>query len=281
MIRLLLAGESWASTATHAKGFDTFGSVTFHTGADRFVASLEGTEVAVTYMKAHEAAENFPLTREGLDEYDVLMLSDIGANTLLLHPEVWLRGNRVPNRLKLIEEWVRDGGGIVMVGGYLSFQGIDGRARWHKTPVERALPVTCLPFDDRHEIPEGAVPEVRDPDHPILAGVPDDWPYLLGFNEVALKATGGWSEQSIEHRLTRPVRPISTSNEKEPDRNVVLSVSDDGVSHPLLVTGSHGEGRSVAWMSDMSEHWLPAPFLAWKGYDQLFGNIVAWAAGRI
>jgi len=31
----------------------------------------------------------------------------------------------------------------------------------------------------------------------------------------------------------------------------------------------------------MSEHWLPAPFLAWKGYDQLFGNIVAWAAGRI
>ena len=26
-----------------------------------------------------------------------------------------------------------------MIGGYFSFQGIDGRARWHRTAVEEAL----------------------------------------------------------------------------------------------------------------------------------------------
>ena len=42
-----------------------------------------------------------------------------------------------------------------MIGGYFSFQGIDGKARWRNTPVEEALPVSCLAYDDRLEIPEG------------------------------------------------------------------------------------------------------------------------------
>ena len=32
--RVLLVGESWVSEATHYKGFDSFTSVTFHSGAD-------------------------------------------------------------------------------------------------------------------------------------------------------------------------------------------------------------------------------------------------------
>ena len=39
--KVLLLGESWMSAATHYKGFDQFGSVTFHTGADDFVAALK------------------------------------------------------------------------------------------------------------------------------------------------------------------------------------------------------------------------------------------------
>lgn len=250
MTRLLLVGESWVSAATHYKGFDQFGSVTFHTGADRFVAGMAGAGVDVTYMKAHEAAERFPFTTEELSAYDVLMLSDIGANTLLLPPNVWLRGQRVPNRLKAIEDWVGAGGGLIMVGGYLTFQGIDGRGRWHRTPVERALPVECLPFDDRVEIPEGAVPVVASPGHALLEGVPSDWPYLLGVNELAAKDGA----------------------------EVVLRLPAEQGGLPLLVAGRHGQGRTIAWASDMSEHWLPKPFLDWPGYDILFGNMVKWTA---
>ena len=33
---VLLVGESWVTAATHYKGFDSFSSVTFHKGANRW-----------------------------------------------------------------------------------------------------------------------------------------------------------------------------------------------------------------------------------------------------
>lgn len=255
MKKVLLVGESWVSSSTHHKGFDQFGSVTFHTGHKRFMTSMNAAGYDVTHMPAHEAASEFPTTLKGLSAYDVIMLSDIGANTLLLHPDVWLRGERVPNRINLIAEWTQRGGGLIMIGGYLSFQGIDGKARWHNTRVETALPVTCLTCDDRVEIPEGCVPVVNQADHPILAGISIDWPYLLGVNEVVLKS--------------------------DPAVDLILSLPGEQRGLPLLATGGYGTGRTLAWTSDMSEHWLPPAFLAWDGYDRLFGNMVAWAAGDI
>lgn len=253
MKKVLFVGESWVSAATHYKGFDQFGSVTFHTGGDRFVEGMAGSGYDIHYMKAHDAAAEFPTDIDALSAYDVLILSDVGANTLLLHPNVWLKGERTPNRLKLIAEWTRAGGGLMMIGGYFSFQGIDGRARWRRTPVEDVLPVNCLAHDDRLEIPEGCTPVVKQPEHPILKGVPSDWPYLLGVNEIIAKP--------------------------DSDVDLILSLPDEQHGLPLLVTGSAGKGRSLAWASDMSEHWLPKPFLDWPGYDILFRNMVAWAAG--
>jgi uncharacterized membrane protein len=123
------------------------------------------------------------LNLEELRGFDAIILSDIGANTFLLPPSVWLNGKPTPNGLKLIREWT--GGGLLMMGEYLSFQGIDGKVRWRATPVEDALPVACLPYDDRLEIPEGFAPRiVGEPAHPILPGIEGAWPLLLGANEV-------------------------------------------------------------------------------------------------
>ena len=84
---VLLVGESWVSAASHTKGWDSFSSVTFHLGAEPLVAALRDSAFALTYMKAHEAATEFPLNMDGLSGYDAIILSDIGANTLLLHPD--------------------------------------------------------------------------------------------------------------------------------------------------------------------------------------------------
>lgn len=251
MKKILLVGESWVSSATHYKGFDQFGSVTFHTGADPLVDALSGSEFEITWMKAHEAAEGFPFDVDGLAAYDALVLSDIGSNTLLLPPEVWLHSRTVPNRLKVIRDYVAGGGGLLMVGGYFTFQGIDGRARWRGTPVEAALPVTCHPYDDRVEIPEGCRPVIRMPEHPVFAGIDGDWPVLLGVNEVVPK----------------------------PEAEVLARLPEDQGGHPLLVLGLHGQGRTAAWTSDIGPHWLPPDFCAWDGYGQLWRNLFGWLAG--
>ncbi|MCB8883516.1 cytoplasmic protein [Acidisoma cellulosilytica] len=246
--KVLLVGESWVTSATHFKGFDQFGSVTFHLGAEPLVAALKDSEFELTYMPAHVAAEGFPFDAAGLAEYKVILLSDIGANTLLLPPAVWLSGKPVPNRLKLIRDWTASGGGLAMIGGYFSFQGIDGRARWRKTPVEDALPVSCLPYDDRVEIPDGFTAEITDPGHPIVKDIDGPWPLLLGANEVELK----------------------------PGAHVVAKLPAEEGGHPLLVTGSHGKGRTAAWTSDIGPHWVPNEFVAWEGYGKLWRNLLTW-----
>lgn len=246
--KVLLVGESWISSATHYKGFDQFGSVTFHLGAEPLVKALKGSEYELTYMTAHEAVDQFPYEMAGLDGYDAIILSDIGANSLLLPPAVWLHSRTVPNRLKLIKAWVEKGGALLMVGGYFSFQGIDGKARWRRTPVEDTLPVTCLPYDDRVEIPEGAVADVLKPDHPVMAGLGGNWPLLLGVNEVEVREGA----------------------------EVIARLPEDQGGHPLLVLGSHGKGRTAAWTSDIGPHWLSPAFCEWEGYARLWKNILGW-----
>ena len=107
---VLLVGESWTSTATHVKGFDQFATATWHSGAADFLASLQESAYAVTHMPAHAAATDFPQTLEDLQRWNVIILSDIGANTLLLHPDTWLKSRRTPNRLALIHDYVAAGG---------------------------------------------------------------------------------------------------------------------------------------------------------------------------
>jgi uncharacterized membrane protein len=249
--KVLLVGESWVSAATHYKGFDQFSSVTFHLGAEPLVTALRDSPFELTYMTSHDAAEKFPFTSEGLAEYGAVILSDVGANTLLLPPAVWMQGKPMPNRLKLIRDWTQQGGGLMMIGGYLSFQGIDGRARWRRTPVEDALPVTCLPYDDRIEVPEGFVPEiVGADDHPVLRGLGRDWPLLLGANEVEAR--------------TDPAVEILAR----------LPASEGG--HPLLVIGRYGKGRTMAWMSDIGPHWVPDAFTKWEGFSKLWINSLSW-----
>lgn len=246
--KVLLVGESWVSSATHYKGFDQFGSVTFHLGAEPLVKVLKDSEFELTYMTAHDAVDQFPYEMAGLDAYDAIILSDIGANSLLLPPAVWLHSRTVPNRLKLIKAWVEKGGALLMVGGYFSFQGIDGKARWRRTAVEDTLPVTCLPYDDRVEIPEGAVADVVKPDHPTMAGLSGSWPLLLGVNEVEVRDGA----------------------------EVIARLPEDQGGHPLLVLGGFGKGRTAAWTSDIGPHWLSPAFCEWEGYGRLWKNILGW-----
>ena len=245
--KVLIAGESWVTHSIHQKGFDSFTTTSYEEGVGPLRAALEAGGFEIEYLPNHVAATDFPGTVEELSGYAAVILSDIGSNTLLLHPETFGRSVPHPDRLASIRGYVEAGGGLVMVGGYLTFQGIESKARWAGTPVEEALPVTMLTQDDRVEVPAGAWPAVRQPDHPIVAGLPPEWPALLGYNRVVARAGA----------------------------DVVVAVGDD----PLIVAGAYGQGRGVAFTSDCGPHWCPPPFVDWPGYGPMWQQLVAWATG--
>ncbi|RKT86971.1 Uncharacterized membrane protein [Saccharopolyspora antimicrobica] len=247
MSRVLLAGESWVARTTDVKGFDAIDRAQLEIGAEALLAALRGAGHDVVHLPSHLVATDFPASLDELGEYDVVILSDIGANSLLLHPQVFNQGRRFPNRLKLLAEWVRGGGGLAMAGGYLSFQGFQGKANFHDTPIEEVLPVEILPYDDRVESPEGVFGELTGTEHPVTAGLDQQWPVLLGYQKLTAK----------------------------PDATVLATVD----SRPLLAVRTEGAGRTLAFASDISPHWAPAEFLEWDGYRRLFDQAVTWLAG--
>ena len=245
--RILVAGESWVTHSIHQKGFDAFTTTAYEEGVGPLRAALEAGGFEVSYLPNHVAATDFPDTVAGLSEYGAVILSDIGANTLLLHPDTFAHSVPRPDRIVAIRDYVAAGGGLLMVGGYLTFAGIEGKARWADTPVEEALPVAIATADDRVESPAGATPVVQRPDHPIVAGLPSEWPGLLGYNRVTAKD----------------------------DAEVVVAVGHD----PLIVAGAFGAGRAAAFTSDCGPHWCPPPFVEWRGYAPMWQQLVAWVAG--
>jgi uncharacterized membrane protein len=246
--RVLVAGESWTTHSIHQKGFDSFTTTEYAEGVGWLRAALESGGWDFDHQPAHIAARDFPTTAEALGAYDCVILSDIGANTLLIHPDTFARFKALPNRLLALKDYVANGGGLIMVGGYMTFQGIDGKARYHGTPVEEALPVTISPSDDREETPQGVTPKVSIADHPIVAGLDGRWPNLLGYNRIAAK----------------------------PGATIVARVGED----PLIVAAGYGKGRSVAFASDCGPHWAPPEFVGWDGYAPLWRQMAAWAAQR-
>lgn len=242
--KILLVGESWVSTSTHIKGWDFFSSSVYEEGHEFLQEALSGPDFEFMHMTGHNAPKDFPLTMDEMSAYDVVIISDIGANTLLLHPDVWLHGKTVPNRLELLRDWVLEGGSLIMCGGYLSFSGIYGSAKFYKTPVEEVLPVTMYERDDRIEAPQGGDVVTTMKSHPILANVPEKWPKLLGYNEVIAKT----------------------------EADVLAEI--DG--KPFIATMQAGKGKTMVWTSDIGPHWCPTPFVEWSGYAQIWQQTIRW-----
>jgi uncharacterized membrane protein len=246
-MKVLIAGESWVTTATHIKGVDQFTLSSYVVGVGPLRDALEGAGHEVTHLPAHDVPDHFPYP-EALDQFDVVVLSDIGANSILLPSAVFDRSERRPNRLTGLADWVAGGGGLVMIGGYLSFTGIEAKAAYRGSPVEAVLPVTCEATDDRVERPEGIEPQVVEPDHPIVAGLDATWPHLLGYNRVALRD----------------------------DATLLATIGDD----PLIAVRDHQQGRTAVFTSDCAPHWAPPSFSdQWPGYATLFDQLIRWVAG--
>jgi uncharacterized membrane protein len=242
--KILVAGESWITHSVHIKGFDSFTTDSYEEGVHWLRQAFERADYVVDFMPNHLVPSRFPVKLDDLRQYAAVFFSDVGSNSLLLNPLSFVHAHTTANRLDLLAEYVAEGGAFAMIGGYMSFSGIEGKARYAGTAVERILPVHISATDDRVELPQGFRPEVTQSGHPILAGLSSPWPTFLGYNRVTAK----------------------------PESAVLLQSGDD----PFLVVGTWGRGKTMAFASDCGPHWAPPPFLDWQYHDRFWGQALDW-----
>lgn len=243
-IAVLLIGESWFTHTIESKGMDSFTFDGYDVGTKWIKRALNTEEITFTHMPCHKVGEDFPETLSALKEYDVVILSDIGANTFLLPVKTFLQAEASCNKLELLKEFVSDGGALCMVGGYLTYQGFQGKGNYKGSAIEDILPINMVPGDDRVEIPQGMYLKVNSSLHRILHDIPSKWPMLLGYNKLIAKENA----------------------------EVIVSYNND----PIITVGTYNNGRVIAFATDCSPHWSSLEFCDWEYYDLLWQNMIKW-----
>lgn len=248
-VSVLFIGESWFVHTVESKGFDFFSFDSYDTGIQYIQKALSGPGFSFTHLPCHLVETEFPATVAELREkYDVILISDIGTNTFLLPMKTFLQAETTPNKLEMMKEFVELGGGLGMIGGYLTYMGYEGKGKYKNTAIEEILPVTLQTGDDRQELPQGYSPDAIDLTHPLLAGFPEEWPLCLGYNKVTAKL----------------------------EATVLASYRGD----PCIALGSYGKGRTLAYTTDCAPHWSPEAFCSWPYYNTLWQNLVGWLASN-
>jgi uncharacterized membrane protein len=192
---------------------------------------------------------------EILREYDVLVFSDVEAKLFQLDPNFFDRSKfgrqplTFPDRVRLSVEAVRAGKGMMFLGGWLSFNGEQGKGGWGRTGLADVLPVECLDFEDLRETTEGFGAAACAAEHPVLAGLDfAKMPPILGYN------------------IVRPRQGCPVLATWQPHGD------------PMLAVGQFGAGRVLAYTSDPAPHW-GCNFVYWEQYARFWTNACDWVAG--
>lgn len=252
-LKILLASKTRPLETNDAASDDPNVYASSTDGTIAFKAALATADIEITQISSDQCERGFPSSVKTLRQYGAVVLSNVGALSLLRTPET-RAGRSGVNRLEVLKTYVEKGGGLLMTGGYMGFQGMFGDAKFFDTPVEDVLPVRCLPYGDGVEMPEGQKPTLYRRAHPILAGIDKPLPAVLGLNKVSF-------------RHDAPSELIATCDYRQ-------------WRWPLLATRYVGKGRTVAWATDIGPHWLSAEFLNWPHYGRLMTNMILWASGR-
>lgn len=251
-INVLYVGDSEVVLNRYLVGADVIEQSYFNDNGRYFREAMAAVpDVRVRHITPHGVPHEFPTSLEALREYDVVIFSDVGYNSMIFYPGltppyIYPLG---PDRVGMVRQFVEGGGGFLMVGGYLSFAGLNGIARWAGTAVAAILPVEISHHDDRVEVVQGFRFEVTQPDHPIVAGLPwaeSTWT-LCGYNRVRLK----------------------------PGAALIARYQDD----PFIAAWDFAQGRTAIFAADFAPHW-GGDFVHWPHYSTFWRQMMGWLAQR-
>lgn len=191
--------------------------------------------------------------------------------------------NFTGGQLDRLARKVRDGMGLVMIGGWESFTGPN--REYTATVLKDVLPVIMQETDDRVNCPQPCLIE-KHREHPILENLPfaETPPGIGGFNRVQAKRDG------VVLLSSRRFSVRVAAGE--------FAFQAAAAADPLLVVGSYGKGRTAAFASDVAPHWVGG-LVDWgdgrvcaqgpgagaievgNWYARFFANILRWAGGMI
>lgn len=191
-----------------------------------------------------------------LEEYDVLIFSDIDAKLFQLAPSFFDRekfGKKVltfPDRIRLTVDAVREGKAAMFLGGWYSFTGELGRGGWGRTQLKEILPVCCLEVEDLVESTEGFSAKATEAGKKIFKNIDfETMPPILGYNKTL---------------------PLD-------DGEILLKVRETG--DPLLAIRTYGRGQILAYTSDPAPHW-GCNFLFWNQYKDFWLKCLSLVCGK-
>lgn len=190
----------------------------------------------------------------GPANYLLGILNSIGANVTHVPPFHRLSASVLKKKFDLIilsdfpkknmpkasEEMVlcqiENGTGFLMVGGWGSFSGPFGK--WRGSLIEKILPVTCSPKDDRVNFPGGAL-AVQAKKHPcLIAGDFKNPPVICGLN----------------HLIPRK-ESLTILEAKRITVNKIGNLKLERHGRPLLVVNRNAGLRTAALATDLAPHW--------------------------
>ena len=181
-----------------------------------------------------------------LDEYDVIIFSDVESKIFQLAPGFFDReqfGKKVltfPDRTRLTVDAVKAGKSVIFLGGWYSFTGELGKGGWGRTPLAEILPVECLDYEDLRESTEGYTPVVTGEGEQFIHKIDfSTCPPILGYNMTRAKN----------------------------DSNILMKVAE--TEDPLLIYREIGKGKALAYTSDPAPHW-GCNFVYWEQYERFW-----------
>jgi uncharacterized membrane protein len=193
-----------------------------------------------------------PTNQETIDKFDVFILGDIDSS--------YLR----PRQQEMFVKRVREGAGLVMLGGYHSL----GPGGYDGTPLGEALPVV-LGGRQIGQITEPLLPLLtpQGVHHPIFANIAGFFPTSQGPAKIA-----GLPNLDGCTRLQRA----------RPGASVLALCPVESGKMPLLAVQPLGRGRTAVFAGDTTRKWQQGPraLNQESPFLRFWGQMVRWLAGR-
>ncbi|MBL4884083.1 MAG: hypothetical protein JKY95_06055 [Planctomycetaceae bacterium] len=208
------------------------GDTTLQTAASYLAGSLANAGWGFDYLASDVAVSEEALT----SPKNLIIISDYPAEN-------------ISHSLQAsIAKQVQQGTGLLMIGGWESYQGSGGN--WSGTLVSQLLPVEIAEEDDRQNCDQPTFIRCK-VQHPITNNLPwNDRPALIG----------GYNKVKAAENATVLLEAERYSASLDDDQTICTMTHQE--SAPLLVIDDSLPGRVAALMTDLAPHWV-GPLVDW------------------